>query len=238
MIFMLTARKIAVCLIEDDEDLRDSMARGLELSNFTVHAFASALDFYRQFSSLETDVVIVDLGLPDLDGIEIVKQLTQDHQLGVIILTAKSQLEDRLHGYNAGADIYLVKPVALEELAATINSLAKRLTIASTQISEKTYPWVLDSSAWKLTSPQQQYIALTHKEMLVVTTLINESPKAVSRKILDELIMDDVTKDRNNHLNVLVARLRDKINHAADNENPIRTLYGQGYSFDSDGIIK
>jgi DNA-binding response OmpR family regulator len=170
----------------------------------------------------------LDLGLDDGDGLSLLDDFNLQNK-GLIITSARSEASDRLIGLKAGADLYLVKPVLLEELAVNIHNLSRRLNISATK------PWVLDTSTWLLESPDNKSVKLTMLEMGFLTCLADTPSTVVSK---DSLIiaLGQLPSDYDpRRMEILVRRLRTKIKNSLDCEAPIETVHGQGFVFT--GII-
>ncbi|MEJ2023350.1 MAG: response regulator transcription factor [Maritimibacter sp.] len=117
-----------IILVEDDTLLRETLEECFTQSGIPVVAAASALQFYRLLASAPCDIVVLDIGLPDEDGLSILRFLRQEKpDIGVIMMTARSTVDDRISGLKSGADLYLTKPVEYEELELAIQNLARRL---------------------------------------------------------------------------------------------------------------
>ncbi|MBW6453241.1 MAG: response regulator transcription factor, partial [Methyloprofundus sp.] len=174
---------INVILVEDDDGLRESLAEVLELSGFHVDAVNCAMAFYQTLNLISYDVALVDIGLPDQSGLEIVEFLREKTRLGIILLTAKSTVADRVLGYESGADHYFVKPVDSFELMAVIRNLYGRRVEQLPSVSEMTH-WCLERSTWKLICPEGSDIKLTAKEMKLLNRLMQQPGECVMRSQL------------------------------------------------------
>ena len=123
----MPSRALRVSLIEDDADLREEMVYRLGEVGFETRGFRDGPEFYRAQVSAPCDVAVIDVGLPGEDGFTIAAHLRSSSSVGIVMLTARGALQDRLHGLQQGADAYLVKPVQLLELSAILQSLGRRL---------------------------------------------------------------------------------------------------------------
>ncbi len=122
-----------IIFVEDDQDLRESIVQYLEDDGISMTAIGTAHEFISCLDSDTFDVAIIDVGLPDLSGYVLAEYARLKTDLGIIMLTARGKIEARVQGYLAGADLYLVKPVDMNELLAAITNLAKRRTERSRQ---------------------------------------------------------------------------------------------------------
>ena len=140
-----------ILLVEDDQDLRETIIESLAIHGLPVTGVGTGLEFYQTLNLQTFAVAIVDLGLPDLNGYDLVAYLRENSTLKIIILTARTALADRVKGYSTGADLYLVKPVDIEELAAAIFSIVGRT--APSQTTTSVVPAVMSrpsTGPWKL----------------------------------------------------------------------------------------
>lgn len=226
-----------IIIVEDDEDLRASIIKYLQLKGFDVVGVGRALDFYAEVSATPYSIAILDLALPDQDGLVISKYLRANTSMRIVMLTARTTLEDRLAGYESGADAYLVKPVDFRELAASLVSLFGRLdTDGAANRESSSRPqlkgWRLQKEDWVLTPPDGQSVKLTSKEFLFLNTLAEHSESIVSREVLLSELGYPVNESSNRSLESLVYRLRKKISTTLD--TPIKTASGSGYTFSCD----
>lgn len=221
-----------IILVEDDVDLRESLMDCFAQSGFAAMAAGSALEFYRLLASHRCDIAILDLGLPDEDGLSIVRFLSEERpRTGIIILTARGTLPDRVSGFRTGADIYLVKPVEYAELEAAILSVRRRLEAQSRNRGDDadTDAWKFDSQTLQLIAPNAVSVALTGQECRLVGALLAAKGDSVSRA--DLLAALGYAHDRSSHsrLNAVLVRLRAKVVQATGLALPIQTVRGQGY---------
>ena len=227
-----------ILFVEDDQDLRDSIVRYIEDEGIAVTAIGTAREFFSCIENDSYDVAIIDIGLPDLSGYQVAAFARLKTDLGIIILTARGKVEERVQGYSAGADLYLVKPVDMQELLAAINSLARRHVIRSHQALASADAWQLCHSTWCLLSPSGDKIELTGKEYELVKWVANARGKVIQRKQLLALLRYSDDDHGVRALNSLLHKLRKKILKQTCLEFPIHTQHGVGYSFSGSIIIK
>ncbi|WP_044561876.1 response regulator transcription factor [Azospirillum sp. B4] len=227
-----------VVLVEDDVDLRELLAQCLSSQGLAVTTAGSGLELYRQIAKEPADIVILDIGLPDQDGYAIASFLRANTNMGLIILTARSRVDDRLKGFTSGADLYFVKPVDCRELAVATINLARRLSAApdggegqTLPTTPSSDPWVLDSARWSVHSPRGLPVRLTAKEFDLVVALTQDPGRAVDRTALLEMLDYANTVQGSRGLDALVSRLRRKIEAAVGEAFPIQTVHAKGYLF-------
>jgi DNA-binding response OmpR family regulator len=171
---------------------------------------------------------LLDLGLPGEDGLSIARRLRRQHPaLGIVMLTARGSLGDRLAGLNEGSDAYLVKPVDMLELAATLNAVRRRLTV-SVPLNEA---WVLMVDTLSIRSPAGKVVSLTVTKTELIKTLAHAAPNLVSRDKLSVAMNKTAFDENHRWVEVAFSRLRKKLDTAEGVESPIRSARGQGYVF-------
>jgi DNA-binding response OmpR family regulator len=226
-----------VLLVEDDVNLRESLLECLELAGLDVDGTASAIEFYQALNSAVYDVAVVDLGLPDQSGFEVVGFLRRRTPLGIIILTARSSVKDRVKGYDAGADLYMVKPVDCRELASAIRNLAQRISSQADSPTQSRDTWVLERMRWHLVAPSGISVKLTAKEMQLVEILVAAAGQAVTREQLMATLEYPQDLYANRALDAMVGRLRKKIEVAVGRDTPIQTIHAVGYCFSAPSML-
>ena len=216
-------------LIEDDAPLRLSLALRLEADGYRVDQAADGEDGLFQAREYPVDLVIVDLGLPKLNGLTVVQRLRADGKaLPILILTARGSWQDKVVGLESGADDYLVKPFEYPELAARVKALLRRAMKAATDVLT-VGPLSLDIAA-QGAHLNGAPMELTAFEYRVLEFLVRERARVVSKQELaDYLYPHDQDRD-SNVLEVLVGRLRRKLDPEGTLA-PIETLRGRGYRF-------
>ncbi len=216
-------------LIEDDAPLRLSLALRLQADGFRVDQAADGEDGLHQAREYPVDLAIIDLGLPKVNGIEVVKSLRSEGKtLPILILTARTSWQDKVIGLEAGADDYLAKPFEYPELNARIKALLRRsMKAASNILSFGPLSIDMATQAAQLSS---EPLDLTAFEYRVLEFLVRERARVVGKQELaDYLYPHDEDRD-SNVLEVLVGRLRRKLDPQGT-LNPIATLRGRGYRF-------
>ncbi len=211
-----------ILLVEDEQALRQQLVAGLTAEGFRCDEAVDGKDGYFQASEYPYDLAIIDLGLPKIDGIELIRRLRTDGcQYPLLILTARGGWKSRVEGLEAGADDYLEKPFHMEELVARARALLRRMTGHSSIISHGPRALDIQSQTAQL---QGERMELTAYEFKILDYLMRHADQVVAKATLtDYLYAQDFDRD-SNVIEVLMGRL-------ADGYNPIRTLRGRGYQF-------
>ena len=216
-------------IVEDESILREQLAQHLKSEGFAVDCAADGeegLYFGREY---EYDAAVIDLGLPKIDGIELITRLrAEDRAFPILVLTARGHWQDKVQGLEAGADDYLAKPFQMEELIARLNALIRRSAgYASPVLSQGDLQ--LDT-AKKEVRVAGSAVELTAYEYKVLEYLMLNPNRVVSKtELTDHLYEQDFDRD-SNVIEVFVGRLRKKIAPV----DLIRTVRGQGYRFVTD----
>lgn len=215
-------------IIEDELDLANALARGLRRQGYAVDVAVDGQQGWELTQVNDYDLLVLDLNLPEIDGLELCRRLRSSHpQLLILILTARGRLADRVSGLDLGADDYVVKPFHFEELAARIRALLRR----DLRVREPILAFgdlKLDPAgrvAWKGRQPLQ----LTRKEFGILEYLMRHPGEAVSQEELLEHIWDARVDVFSNSVRVHIASLRRKLGDDATVPHYIKTIVGEGY---------
>ncbi|NTV02785.1 MAG: response regulator transcription factor [Chlorobiaceae bacterium] len=236
--------KHRVIIVEDDVLVLNSMVEYLSLHGYVVTGVGSAVEFYSQINLQTYAVAILDIGLPDQNGIVLCEYLRKNSKTRIIMYTARASIDDKIAGHKAGADTYLVKPVDFRELAMAIESLVGRLNesgaetvppLAQQGVSQSAMPvsWRLVPGKWTLHTTFGGQINLTPKELDFITLLCRDRSTPSRRLDILKHLGYFNNESGNNSLESLVRRLRSKISRL-NIEPPIQTVHGVGYSFIGD----
>lgn len=219
-----------VLLVEDDKELQGQLQRRLERSEFQVCAAddgMQALFFSKEYT---IDVAIIDLGLPKMDGIELISRLREANcDFPILVLTARGGWRSKVQGLDAGADDYITKPFQAEELIARIHALLRRAAGYSSQ-TLVSGPVSLDIKSNAVTLNDKE-INLTGFEFKLLKYFMLNPKKIVTKSVLIDLLYDMGEDRDSNVVEVIIARLRKKIDPDGSTK-PIETLRGRGYRFD------
>jgi len=221
-----------ILVVEDEHRIAQAIKRGLEQEHYAVDVTYSGTEGYDFAATEDYDAIILDLMLPGMDGVTICKQLRKDNvHTPILMLTAKGQMEDKVTGLNAGADDYLTKPFAFEELLARIHALLRRpkttlqevLTIRNLTLNMQEFTVLRGKTA----------VSLSQKEFALLEYLMRNAKKVVSK---DQIIAHVWNYDADilpNTVEVYIRNLRTKIDLPFPHEpNLIHTMRGFGYKIE------
>ena len=229
---MARAKKL-IAVVEDDADIARLVARTLGEFGFAVERYARGADLLRKVGDLAPDACIVDLGLPDMDGLEVLRKLI-DQDLPVIVLTGRGGVADRVLGLELGADDYLAKPFEPRELVARINAVLRRTARrgSAAPMVARFAGWSFDSEAMALTSPQGEAVRLSRAEAQLLELFVGAPNRILTRDHLMH-VRGTAGQAFDRSIDVRISRLRQKLRDDPQNPHLIRTIYGAGYLFAS-----
>ncbi len=216
-------------VIEDDATLRESLCKQLNDLGFGMEQAADGKEGLYFALEYPVDLAIVDLGLPEMSGIDVIKEVrAKGKTYPILILTARDRWQDKVDGLSAGADDYVVKPFHFEELSARVNALLRRSGgWASSVLSAG--PVELDTSRQEL-KVNGSLIELTSFEYRIIEHLMIRAGEVISKTELTDRLYDQDYERDSNVIEVFIGRLRKKMD--PDNSlQPIETLRGRGYRF-------
>ncbi|MCP4043655.1 MAG: response regulator transcription factor [Gammaproteobacteria bacterium] len=218
-----------VLVIEDEPPLREQLASSLGAQGYAVDATGEGNEGLYLGNEFPVDIAILDLGLPDLSGLEILRSWRADGRtFPVLILTARGRWQEKVAGLEAGADDYLVKPFHMEEVLARLRALVRRASGWANSVL-CAGPIELNPGTQRVLV-EQCPVKLTAYEYKVLEYLILHAGQVISKTELTEHIYDEDADRDSNVLEVLMGRLRRKLDPEQE-INPIETLRGRGYRF-------
>ena len=219
-----------VYLVDDDDDFREEMVFGLTNLGLNSLGFESAISLYRAYAAKPSDIVILDVGLKGEDGLSAAAHLRASQSVGIIMVTARGSIDDRIHGLESGADAYLVKPVDVRELAATVMALYNRLERSTLVSSSPSPQWALVESGWVITDGRGQRLRLTTSEQRILGRLLSERGAIVERHALVDALGEDIYEFNYAHLDTIVSRLRRRAKKPGI-VLPLHAIRGKGFTF-------
>ena len=221
-----------ILIVEDEKKLNDILQRSLKSEGYTVDGVGTAGEGFESVKNFHYDLLIVDLQLPDGSGTGLLKRIReQGHTMPALVLTARSDLDSKLENFRAGADDYVVKPVAMAELAIRVQALLRRGPALQENIIRAD-----DLEINRLTRQVKRgdkRIELSGKEYSLLEYLLLNSGRILSRSMIVEKIWDQSFEGLTNIVDVYIGHLRRKIDEGHETKL-IRTVRGLGYTLDAD----
>jgi two-component system response regulator MprA len=218
-----------ILIAEDDRAVRESLGRALRLEGYQVVAVTDGLEAVDSFEAVAPDAVILDVMMPRMDGLAACAQLRADGcDLPILMLTARHEVKDRVAGLDAGADDYLIKPFALDELLARLRALLRRTSVAGNDQVLTTADLRLDPQRRSVTRGTR-LIELTKTEFDLLELLMFNADIVLSREVIYERIWGYDFETNSKSLDVYVGYLRRKT-EAAEEPRLIHTVRGVGYT--------
>lgn len=215
-----------VLIVEDDDTLREGLETGLMIADFTADAVSSVEDAQAAMSGTVYDAIVLDIGLPDGNGLHLLDQWRREgREVPVLLLTARNAIEDRIEGLDSGADDHLGKPFDLNELAARLRAIGRR----SKGNASATLRWrdlELDCAAREMRQ-KGATISLSRRELALMETFMERPGRIFSRQQLEDRLYGWGEEVESNTVEVHIHKLRAKLGR-----DIIRTLRGQGYRID------
>lgn len=214
-------------MIEDDFMIAESTLTLLRFHQFEVEWVNNGLDGLKQLTNTEFDLVLLDLGLPMMDGMQVLKQIRQRTAIPVLIISARDQLQNRVEGLNQGADDYLIKPYEFDELIARIHALLRR---SGGEIKQSSPDGILRNGDVILDIEQHiatlsgEEIELSNREWAILIPLMAHPNKIFSKANLEDKLYAFDSEVNSNTIEVYVHHLRSKLG-----KDMIRTIRGLGY---------
>jgi len=215
-----------ILIVEDNYALRESLSDYLESEGFSLRCVDDGEELNAALSKRTCDVLVLDLNLPNEDGLSIAKRIRNAYpKMGIVILTARVQGIDRTQSYESGADIYLTKPVSPSELKTVILNLSSRIDHV-----EKHHQWLFHPKTFLLTSPSAQTLKFTATESSVFLELVVAGGLLPLHKLIQRFGEIDSSEELNKvRFEKIISRIRSKIKPFAQEEITIQSVYKHGY---------
>jgi two-component system alkaline phosphatase synthesis response regulator PhoP len=222
-----------ILIVDDDEKILKTLRAYLEHDGFSVGIAIDGVMALEQARERAPDLVVLDLMLPQLDGIEVCRQLREHGSVPIIMLTARTTEPDKLRGLKAGADDYITKPFSPRELVARIHAVLRRTSKGATRTGTDTFGELQIDRGGRRVQIHGLAIALTPTEYRLLETLTSNPGIVMSRSHLIERSLGWDYDGMDRTIDVHVRNIRRKLEEAGGDPKRIRTVPGSGYSFES-----
>jgi DNA-binding response OmpR family regulator len=221
-----------ILVVEDADELRVDLVDYLALTGFRATGVGSVAAARACLDQSAPEIIVLDIGLPDGDGLELAREIRARRGLacGIIMLTGRASIDHRVAGLESGADIYLVKHASMREIDATIRTLLRRL-LAPPAATPHPPSWRLDETTRHLVAPNDRRTALTGCEFALLDFLLGRAKATCTRAELIEALARPSLRHNDRNLDGIIRRLRRKIEQDCGLDAPIHVVYGSGYAF-------
>ena len=237
---------VHILVVDDDERICNLLNRYLSREGYKMDAVNSGAEMRSHMEKKTPDLVILDLILPDTDGLDLARELRNIPELGIIILTGKGDTVEKIIGLETGADDYIAKPFDNRELLARVRSVLRRSKSnqSSSQVEIKSghialfADWIFDLTAYELTSPSGEPVTLTSYEYKLLSALVLSNNRVLKRDHLMDLIAEREWNPDDRSIDVLVGKLRKKLETNPGDPTLIKTIRSTGYKFTAQVTLK
>jgi two-component system, OmpR family, response regulator len=224
-----------VAILDDEPAIRQMLSAALEEAGFRTATFARATEFEAALRRTAPDVCLVDLGLPDRDGLALVHRLALESGAAIIIISGRAQVQDRVTGLELGADDYIIKPFEPAEVVARVRARLRRDRDGhGTSQTARFEGWTAQFDRYLLVSPEGTETPFTHAEGEVLRLFLEAPKRLVSRAQMQEALGGGAGDSFDRAMDVRISRLRAKLGEDPKSPRLIKTIYGAGYIFIGD----
>lgn len=225
-----------VAILDDEPEIRRMLAQALEDSGFRTISFGRAAEFEAAIRRTPPDVCLVDLGLPDRDGLAVVHRLALESGASIIIVSGRAQVQDRVMGLDLGADDYIIKPFDPVEVVARVRArFRRRVEAENTALQTARFNgWSVHFDSFRLVDPDGMEQPLTQAEGEVLRLFLESPRRLISRAQMQESLGGAAGASFDRAMDVRISRLRTKLGEDSKNPRLIKTIYGAGYIFVGD----
>ena len=225
-----------ILLVEDDEAIREMVSNYLTMEGFHVTTVTNGEEALQNCLQKTFDLVILDIMIPKLNGLEVLKIIREQAALPIIIMSAKDSDVDKALGLGLGADDYIAKPFSMLEFSARVKAVIRRATKYSSQAEQKQEVLEIDNLKIDIVNfsitKSGQDIKLTSKEFAILKLFVTNRHRVFTKEQIYQTIWKDAYYGDENIINVHIRRLREKIEDDPSNPQYIKTLWGIGYKFE------
>jgi DNA-binding response OmpR family regulator len=221
-----------VTILDDEPAIRTILADALQEAGFQTMAFGRATEFEAALRSATPDVCLVDLSLPDRDGLTLVHRLALEQGAAVIIISGRAEVQDKITGLELGADDYIIKPFDPAEVVARIRARLRRDSAASqTGETARFNGWTAHFDRYVLEDDEGDETPFSHAEGEVLRLFLERPKRLISRHAMQEALGGAAGESFDRAMDVRISRLRTKLREDPKNPRLIKTIYGAGYIF-------
>lgn len=222
-----------IAILDDEPEICRLLSSALEGAGFRTYSFARAAEFEAALRRITPDACLIDLGLPDRDGLALVHRLATESGAAIIIISGRAQVQDRVTGLELGADDYVIKPFEPAEVVARIRARLRR-PVQATGRNAQTISfagWTADFDRYLLIAPDENETPLSHAEAEVLRMFTDAPRRLITRAQMLDTLGGAAGESFDRAMDVRISRLRTKLREDPKNPQLIKTIYGAGYIF-------
>lgn len=222
-----------VAILDDEPEIRRMLSDALEEAGFRTSSFSRATEFEASLKRTAPDVCLVDLGLPDRDGLALVHRLALESGAAIIIISGRAQVQDRVTGLELGADDYIIKPFDPAEVVARIRARLRKGRSDQDRAATVAHfaGWTASFDRYILLSDKGDEVPFSHAEGEVLKLFLDSPKRLISRAQMQEMLGGAAGESFDRAMDVRISRLRTKLGEDPKNPRLIKTIYGAGYIF-------
>ena len=221
-----------VAILDDEPEIRRMLSGALEDAGFRTVSFARATEFEAALASMSPDVCLVDLGLPDRDGLSLVHRLALESGASIIIISGRAQVQDRVTGLELGADDYIIKPFEPAEVVARVRARLRSAKPGPQASNTARFAgWIAHFDRYVLEDEKGEEVTFSHAEGEVLRLFLDAPKRLISRAQMQESLGGVAGESFDRAMDVRISRLRTKLREDPKNPRLIKTIYGAGYIF-------
>jgi len=225
-----------VAILDDEPQIRTLLSEALTEAGYRTSTFARATEFEAALRRATPDLCLVDLGLPDRDGLAVVHRLALESGAAIIIISGRAEVQDRVTGLELGADDYIIKPFDPIEVVARVRARL-RAPKANVQSQRAEFAgWTAEFDRYVLVSADGEEISISHSEGEVLRMFLESPKRLISRQQMQETLGGAAGESFDRAMDVRISRLRTKLREDPKNPALIKTIYGAGYLFLGDVV--
>lgn len=221
-----------VTILDDEPAIREMLADALQDAGFRTMSFGRAREFEAALRTMTPDVCLVDLSLPDTDGLTIVHRLALEQGAIVIIISGRAQVQDRITGLELGADDYIIKPFDPSEVVARIRARLRKNTATAQSANTAHFAgWTAHFDRFTLVDDKDAETTFSHAEGEVLRLFLDSPKRLITRTQMQDALGGGAGESFDRAMDVRISRLRTKLREDPKNPQLIKTIYGAGYIF-------
>lgn len=224
---------LRILVVDDEIDFRSALNDLFSLEGYESRGVGSMAEYSALMGTgYGFDLLILDRYLPDAEGLEILRAYRKVSDKPVLVITGAGSTADKVRGFDADADHYLVKPIVTAELLALIKKYARAIE------RPKRVFWELDTRSWCLIDPEGKVIKLTRRELSVLSCFVGKTGVLIERAMVIAALGEEPSVYDLRRLEVMIRRLRNKIQELSSHDFPLMTVYGSGYTLNCEMFMK